>query len=188
MRRAVTVTVFVALVALSAGAALANLPDPGTTTFDDCLGRSPKNASASNQYTFSGILRDATSAPVDGVPADQVVLEIKAPCANPVLLNPIGPSGPGGLVLWDAGTLNQGGGSCAGAGVVDIRVQGLSFKTLDDVRSPDEDGDGLVALGDLAVYQQAFVNQTPIFEGDLDCDGNIALSDLVLFQNHFTAP
>ena len=47
---------------------------------------------------------------------------------------------------------------------------------------------GLDPDSDLVIFQQAFVNQTPLHEGDLNCDGSIALPDLVRFQQHFVAP
>lgn len=189
MRLAVSFLVCVALLALT-GAALANQPDPNQSTFEQCLGRSPKNNTAdpSAQYTFTGVLRDNTGAPVPNYPAAQVTLDILAPCQNPVTLNPDGPSDPTGLVVWGVATLNQGGGACEGAGVVDIKVGGVTFETLNDVRSPDEDGDTFVALADLSAWQQSFVNQTPIFQGDLDCDTFIALTDLSWWQKHFVAP
>jgi hypothetical protein len=49
-----------------------------------------------------------------------------------------------------------------------------------------------VALGDLAIFQQEFVNVGQRFDyrGDLamPCDGVTALSDLSCFQIHFTTP
>ena len=190
MRLAVSSLVSVALLALIAGTVLANQPDPNQSTFDDCLGRSPKNSTAdpSSQYTYLGTLRDNTGAPVPNYDAGLVELVIMAPCANTVTLNPDGPSNASGEVVWGVDTLNQGGGSCAGTAVVEIRVNANIFDTLDDVRSPDEDGDGQVALADLATWQQAFVGQSPVHEGDLDCDSIIALSDLALWQKHFVAP
>ncbi len=189
MRLAVSFLVSVALLALIAGAALANLPDPNNSTFDECLGRSPKNSAAdpSAQYTFVGTLRDNTGAPVPNYPANQVVLDIDG-CVNPVELMPDGPSDANGNVVWGVATLNQGGGNCSGTNVVEIRVNAQSFATLDDVRSPDEDGDTFVALADLQAWQVSFVNQSPIYIGDLDCDTFIALSDLSLWQKHFVAP
>jgi hypothetical protein len=191
MRLAVSSLVSVALLALLVGAALANIPDPSQTTWDDCLGRSPKNstAPAANQYVYSGVLRNAAGDPIANYPAANVAIEIKAPCANPIAnLNPSGPSNANGVIVWDADALNQGGGSCQGAGVVEITVTGLQFDTLDDVRSPDQDGDGFVAVNDLQTWQVAFTSQTPIYQGDLDCDTVIGLTDLVRYQTHFVAP
>jgi hypothetical protein len=72
--------------------------------------------------------------------------------------------------------------------VVEIRVLGPTFFQLDDVRSPDMGGDGLISLLDLVDWQLAFVGQGPIYMGDLDCDSFIALSDLVVWREHFVAP
>ena len=164
MRLAVSSLVSVALLALIAGAVLANQPDPLQSSWDDCLGRSPKNSTAdpSAQYTFVGTLRDNTGAPVPNYPANQVELDITNACINDVVLNPDGPSDANGNVIWGVDTLNQGGGNCDGSAVVEIRVLAAVFATLDDVRSPDEDGDTFVALSDLQAWQVAFVNQTPV--------------------------
>jgi hypothetical protein len=70
---------------------------------------------------------------------------------------------------------------------VEIRVLGVVLATLDSVTSPDQDGDGLVALNDLQTWQTAFVGQSPLYQGDLDFDGEIALGDLVRWQSHFVA-
>ena len=61
------------------------------------------------------------------------------------------------------------------------------------LRSPDHNGDGLVALGDLSGWQQEFVapagSQT-FYLGDLaeEFDDLVALGDLSTFQKHFVAP
>jgi hypothetical protein len=56
----------------------------------------------------------------------------------------------------------------------------------------DQLGDGVVALGDLSIFQQEFVNTGTRhdFRGDLGptFDGLTALGDLSTFQVHFTAP
>lgn len=166
---------------------LAKVPDPPMSIWDGCLGRSPKNdvADPAAQYVYHGILRDGSGTPVPGYPASQVELEIF--CVNPVILHPDGPSNANGEVVWGAGTLTQGGGACSAPQVVELRVAGMPFFHLDDVRSPDTDGDSLVALADLIDWQMSFVNQNPIYIGDLDCDGFVSLSDLSLWQKHFVA-
>lgn len=160
-------------------------PDPDST-FGDCLCRSPANAGVPGpfQSVFRGVL-SFNGTPVPGFPASQVELEILAPCANPVVLNPDGPSAPDGSLVWGPETLAQGGGACAGPEVVSVWVQGQLFWLLDAVRSPDVDGDGLIALNDFAVFRQAFAAQSPEHLGDLDCDGTIAARDLLFFQHHF---
>ncbi len=190
MRLLISSLLSVMLLALIAGTVLASLPPPPMCEFDDCLGRSPKNSTAdpTGQYTFHGILRDQTGTPVPNFPASSVELEIRSDCQNPVVLNPDGPSDINGHIVWGADKLNQGGGACQGWEVVLIRINAQIFAWLDDVRSPDEDGDGLVALSDLQAWQVAFMTQAPIYQGDLDCDGNIALSDLSRWQKHFVAP
>lgn len=192
MRLAVSTTLCIALLA-TAASVLANTPDPAQSTFGNALGRSPKNIEVANptfQYTFAGVLRNAAGTPLGGYPAQlDFQLIIKAPCQNPVTLLADGPSDPNGNILWGVAKLDQGGGACAGAAIVEVRsIQLGLFKTLNEVKSPDENGDTLVALQDLVTFQQAFVNQTPLYQGDLNLDGLIALQDLTFFQRHFVAP
>jgi hypothetical protein len=186
-----SLTVFVAAAIVSARtAAFANLPDPGECTFDDHLGRSPRNAAVSpaHQYTYHGTLRNSLGEPIANYPAFQIELTIFSPCQNPAVLNPDGPTNAQGQLVFGPETLAQGGGSCSGPQVVEVTVAGLLFETLDSVTSPDEDGDGLIAVNDLQTWQQAFTGQSPLYQGDLDFDGAIALTDLVRWQAHFTAP
>ena len=105
-----------------------------------------------------------------------------------------------GLVYWEVGLTFGGADPCQ----VLVRVQGDVFATVPGhqglppaeidggVRSPDQNGDGLVALGDLSIFQQEFVNngQRLDYRGDLSrpCDGVTALADLSCFQIHFTTP
>jgi hypothetical protein len=192
MRLAVSMVVCLVLVAV-AGMALANVPDAQQSTFDSRLGRSPKNLEVGDpnfDYTFSGTLRNAAGQPVANWPANDIELEINAPCQNPVVLNPSGASDANGNVIWNAARLDQGGGSCTGTAVVEIRLVSVGlFRTLNAVTSPDEDGGGSIALGDLAVFQVAFVNGGPQYQGDLNLSGGLPdLGDLATFQKHFVAP
>ncbi len=165
-------------------------PDPYQSEFDDNLGRSPANATAdpSHQYSFRAVLRDHLGNPVPGFPRSQVDILILSQCQNPVELHPDHDSNALGEMFWEPETLNQGGGSCSAPGVVELRVQSTTFDVLDAVTSPDQNGDGLVALSDLQIWQMAFVGQSPPYQGDLDFDGQISLSDLSRWQNHFVAP
>ena len=192
MRLAVTTSLTLAGLAV-AGMALANIPDQSQSTFGNRLGRSPKNVEVANpafQYTYSGVLKNSVGAPIAGWPLTDIVLEINAPCQNPVSLNPIANSDANGNVVWNAVKLDQGGGSCAGANVADVRIISIGiFKTLTTVTSPDEDGNTFVALGDLTIFQTSFVNGTPLYTGDLNLSGGVPdLSDLSFFQQHFVAP
>ena len=193
MRLAVTTTLTLAGIAF-AGAAMANVPDPSTSTFDNRLGRSPKNIEVANptfDYTYSGVLRrSGDGAPIAGWPAADIRLDINAPCQNPVQLFPDGPSDGNGNVTWGVVKLDQGGGSCTGANVVQVRILSIGiFKQLNEVTSPDQNGDSFVALTDLGAFQSAFVNGGPQYQGDLDLSGGLPnLSDLSFFQRHFTAP
>ena len=192
MRLAVSMVLCLAFVAV-AGMALANVPDPQQSTFDSRLGRSPKNVEVNDpvfDYTFSGTLRNAAGQPVANWPANDIELEINAPCQNPVVLNPSAASDANGNVVWNATRLDQGGGSCTGTAVVEIRLVSVGiFRTLNQVTSPDQDGDTLIALSDLQVFQQAFVNGGPQYQGDLNLSGGLPdLGDLSFFQKHFVAP
>jgi hypothetical protein len=193
MRLAVTTSLTLAGLAV-AGMALANIPDPAQSSFGNRLGRSPKNVEVANptfQYTYSGVLRNSVGAPIAGWPLTDIVLEINAPCQNPVSLNPIANSDANGNVSWNAVKLDQGGGSCTGVNVVDVRIISTAtiLKNLNSVTSPDEDGNTQIALADLSVFQQAFVTGLPLYQGDLNLSGGPAdLGDLSFFQQHFVAP
>ena len=191
MRLAVTTTLTLAGIAF-AGAALANVPDPAQSTFGNRLGRSPKNVEVANpvfQYTYSGVLRNAAGQPIPNWPANDIRLDINAPCQNPVQLLADGPSDANGNVAWGVVKLDQGGGSCLAANVVQVRILSIGvFKSLGEVTSPDQNGDGFVALPDLGAFQAAFVNGGPQYQGDLDLQGGAPnLSDLSFFQRHFTS-
>lgn len=175
-----------------AGPAAAGLPDPGECVFQDHLGRSPENLEVGDpifQYTYRGVLR-YQGHPVVGWPAADIQLEIHAPCPNPVIINPDGPSDAEGNVVWSADKLDQGGGSCTNPEAATVRLISIGlFKILRDVMSPDEDGNGAIALRDLVTFQMAFMNGGPRHEGDLDLSGGATdLADLVFFQRHFVAP
>jgi hypothetical protein len=192
MRLAVTTSLTLAGLAV-AGMALANIPDPAQSTFGNRLGRSPKNVEVANptfQYTYTGVLRNAVGAPIAGWSAADILLEINAPCQNPVQLTPIANSDANGNVVWNANKLDQGGGSCTGAAVADVRIVSIGiFKTLNEVTSPDENGSTVIDIVDLGVFQQAFVNGGPGYQGDLNLSGGLPdVADLGFFQTHFNAP
>jgi len=176
-----------------AGAALANVPDTGMSTWSNRLGRSPKNVEVANptfQYTYSGVLRNNAGQPIPNWPASDIRLEINDPCQNPTSITPDGPSDANGNITWSAVKLDQGGGSCTGVNVVFVRLLSVGvFKVLNEVTSPDENGDGVVSLTDLGTFQTAFINGGPQFQGDLDLSGGAPnLSDLGFFARHFLAP
>jgi hypothetical protein len=184
----------------------AGQPDPNQSTWNNLVGCSPKNTTApvASRYTFQGTLRDGAGAPIANFPAAQLELDFGS-CLNQSTRpqNQIAAdadSDVNGVVRWNS-ALNFGGGDpCA----VRVLVQNVVFKTLaadqglpgpsldGGIRSVDENGDGLVALGDLSTFQQEFVNTGTRhdFRGDLGptFDGLTALADLSTFQQHFTAP
>jgi len=170
------------------------IADPNQSIFQSVLGRSPKNVEVGDpgfQYTYQGRLMDTVGNPIAGWPSSDVQLEILTPCQNPIVMHPIANSGPDGLVMWNAARLDQaGGGACQGPGVAIVRLLSIGvFKTLNYVASPDENGDGLIGLGDLSTFQQAFINGGPPYAGDLNQSGGPPdLADLQFFQRHFTAP
>jgi len=183
-----TLTLF-ALLMLS-NVAAGELPDCLQSTIDPParLGRSPKNVEVGDpdfQYTLSFTVRNAAGTPILGWSAADVTLEVLAPCQNP-----FGPLNPGPGLVWDAARLDRPGGSCTGANVVRVRLISANCTWyLNSVTSPDEDGNGSVALADLSIFQQAFVAGGPFFQGDLNLSGGFPdLGDLLFFQKHFTAP
>jgi hypothetical protein len=171
-----------------------DIADPNQSIFQSVLGRSPKNVEVGDpgfQYIYQGRLMDLLGVPIQGWPLTDIQLEILTPCQNPIVLHPIANSGPDGLVMWNAASLDQmGGGACQGQEVVVVRLVSIGvFKTLNFVVSPDENGDGLIGLGDLSTFQQAFINGGPPYQGDLNQSGGPPdLADLQFFQRHFTAP
>lgn len=184
---------------------LAGQPDPNQSTWGNLVGCSPKNLTApvASRYVFTGTIRDGAGAPIANFPASQLELDFGA-CTNPSTrpadqIQADGDSNINGAVTWTT-ALNFGGGDpCS----VRVLVQNVVFKTLiangtnpggidGGVRSVDENGDGSVALADLGIFQQEFVNTgvRQDYRGDLGpvFDGNTALADLGTFQQHFTAP
>jgi hypothetical protein len=179
-----------------------SVPSSGQSTFGDCLGVSPKNTTAPPgfRYRYTGTLRDANGAPVVNFPPAMVWLDFSN-CMNPSTrpsdrIEADGPSDANGNIHWEYMLTFGGADPCA----VEVRVQNVVFHVIPGhqglpapehdggVRSPDVNGDDSVALADLRVFQQAFVQQEPGWRGDFDCDGVIALGDLSFFQRHFVAP
>lgn len=193
MRLAVSTTLCIALLAITAASALANTPDPLQSTADAKVGRSPKNVEVANpifQYVLRMVVRNAAGQPISGYAAqNDMAFEVLAPCQNPFLVMADGPSDANGNIQWGVPKLDQQGGSCTGPAMAKIHSLALGeFKTYTEVTSPNEDGDAFVALADLTLWQQSFVSQTNSYRGDLNLDNIIALTDLTLFQNHFVAP
>jgi len=196
MRTRMMILAAAVVLALSANAALSQ-PDPDESIWGPRVGRSPNNVGVAGgfEYQFRGRLIDAGGFDVPGFPPALVELRILAPCQNPVVLNPDAASDATGLVVWGPVPLNQGGGACAAAGVVEIWVDadddgfaaGDLFAVRGQVTSPDENGDGLVALNDLVVWRTAFNAGAPLHRGDLNRDGMITIADLVFFRQHFLA-
>jgi len=199
-----TIGLVVCLVGALAIPCLATNPDPFNCTWDDWVGCSPKNTIVPGgaRYVFSGYLRDDTGAPVCGFSKTQIHLDFSE-CTCPHTrpddwIQSDVDSECDGYVYWSA-NLNFGG-SCPCR--IHVRVSGLIFKTLDGdgtpvppsgidggLRSVDANGNGIVALDDLSVFQQEFVN-TGVrhdYRGDLaqPFDGITSLVDLSWFREHF---
>ena len=194
---ALSAMIFCSMVAT---AGFAGQPDPGQCFGDLRCGVSPKNlcVAPAAQYVYEYFLLDNTGAPVAGFPASQVEMRFTA-CSNQS-------TRPQNEIPFDADSdvngrvefrvnANWGGGDpCA----VEVLVQNTVFTTLEaydpgppegcgGLRSPDENGDGLVALADLSIWQQAFVTGGPPYRGDLaeNFDCLAALADLSVWQQHF---
>src|SRR5688572_3619416 len=187
---------------------VAGNPDPAFSTWGNLMGCSPKNltAAVATRYRFTGTLRDGTNQPIPNFPASQVELDLTS-CTEghvgiPVDLQPDADanSDVNGNVVWTVNLTFGGNDPCE----VRVLVQNIVFKTLPahqglpgpqidgGVRSPDANGDGIVALGDLGEFQGEFVNigVRQDYKGDLGptFDGLTALGDLGTFQAHFVAP
>jgi hypothetical protein len=192
------------LAMLHSAAALAQ-PDPGTSTFERVIGMSPKNncVGPAHRYRYTGTLLDAVGVPVEGFPAAEVVLHFDMclePTTRPITIAADHPSSPTGLVVWDVSLAHGGADPCE----VEVFVGGVLFYTLPGhvglpnpqidggIRSPDANGDGVIALPDLSTWQQEFIN-TGVrrdYLGDLarPFDGLTSLVDLGTFQAHFVCP
>ncbi len=188
------------LLTMIATLTFAGQPDPLQCYGDERVGVSPKNLTCppTAQYEYAYFLLDNTGTPVAGFPASQVELRFTA-CNNPSTrpLNEIpadADSDANGKIVWSV-NLNWGGSDPC---FVDILVQNTVFTTLPDegtdpcggLRGPDINGDGLVALADLSIWQQAFVAGGPPWQGDIaeEFDCLTALADLSVWQQHFIAP
>jgi len=91
-------------------------------------------------------------------------------------------------MTWNAASLDMPGGSCAGPAFITIIGPGCVFP-IPYVTSSDEDGNGQIALADLARWQTAFVGGgVPRWDVDLNRDGLVGLPDLGFLQRHFVAP
>jgi hypothetical protein len=191
------------------GSADETLPDNHTSTWDNTIGVSPKNQAVpgTHRYQFTGTLRDGPGNPIGNFPAAQIKLDFGG-CLNPSTrtasqIRADADTDANGFVIWSL-NLDFGGGDPCGARVL---VQNVVFKTLaahiglpnasldGGVRSPDENGDGLIGLADLGIFQTEFVNTgTRLdYRGDLAqangaFDGLTTLTDLAFFQAHFVAP
>jgi hypothetical protein len=61
-----------------------------------------------------------------------------------------------------------------------IKANGVTIRAYDNVKSPDQDGDGIVGLADLVLFSTAFLNGTGGCH-DYNDDGVVGLADLTLF-------
>lgn len=180
------------------------VPDPQQSSCDQYVGASPKNNApnlpSQYRYAFNVMLRDAQGNAVVGWPASQLRLNFASTInpGHPQFAHPDGPSVAMGLVSFrdhlDFGGADPGPVTLecdpTGAGttwVVLATAPGASTTSCGGVRSPDVNGDGVIGLSDLALWQQAFILGGPIAVGDLaetfDC--SISLNDLAWWQVHF---
>jgi len=188
----------------------ASTPDPLNCTWGSTVAVSPKNRTAmvNFRYQFTGTLRDASGAPIAAFPANQLMLDFSL-CGEPSTrlqdnIRADGDSDINGTVKWSL-NLNFGGADPCGARVLVQNIvfkilrphQGLPNVNLDGgLRSPDENGDGVISLADLAIFREEFVNMGPLrfdYRGDIgqpagQFDGITSLVDLSFFQAHFVAP
>jgi hypothetical protein len=200
-----TTTLFCCL-ALHADSASAQpgVPDPNhchpVNEGADRLGASPRNLTAPPDYRYRYVyaLRNQYDQPVTGFPASLLTLDFSGcsgPSTRPLDQIPAdGPSDSNGHVTWSIGLAFGGSDPCP----VRVLVQWQPFHTIiaadpGGLRSPDENGDGIFAVNDLAIWQQAFVtlgsggNASPYL---CDCarpfDDLCTVVDLIWLQKHFT--
>ena len=165
------------------------------------VGVSPKNMvvppSARYSYCFRLINPD-NCQPVVDFPPSQVELrftlcgEASTRPTNEIMADTH--SDGEGRIFWDASLAFGGSDPCS----VDVLVQNAVFWTIagvdqdlnGGVRSPDENGDGVVSLTDLVIWRSSFVTGNPRYHGDLgpEFDNTTSLSDLQTWQLHFVAP
>jgi hypothetical protein len=162
--------------------AVAGIPSPANSTAPNCLDLCP-----AGDMPYTVVVRDITNAPI----ANSTVVIDFCQCPG-VHLCPAMPGDTytivGGCqvtaVTNAAGTVVfpiRGGGLCtSGARVFAdgiLLAQGLF------VRSPDQDGDLIVAAPDLSIFATKFGGADPT--ADFDCDGDVDLADQTTFSAHF---
>jgi hypothetical protein len=157
------------------------------------------------RYAFRGIIRATDGTPIANFPASMMELDFSAchePSTRPAdQIQADRDSDEQGNVVWSQ-NLNFGGADPCPVRVLIQNVvfavlaphQGLPDEAIDGgVRSPDENGDGRIAMDDLVIFQREFVNaeilRREYWRGDLGpvFDGRTGLDDLCTFQVHFTA-
>jgi hypothetical protein len=156
--------------------ALAGQPDPLTSTWDELVGVSPKNVTATVKYVFTGTIRDGAGIPIDNFPASQLELDFTnciESSTRPFNQVPADQdSFAGGQVVWTLNLDFGGADPCE----VNVLVQNVVFKTLaghqalstgcpenppaidGGLRSVDAQGDGVIGLQDLGALQTEFFN------------------------------
>jgi hypothetical protein len=85
-------------------------------------------------------------------------------------------------------TLILGGGGCAAGIPLSslIKVNGMTIRAFADVKSPDQNGDLRVDLGDLVTFSSEFLGLDGVCH-DYNNDGVTGLPELVIFGPAFTA-
>ena len=150
-------------------------------------------------YWIQVIVGDSHGTPIRGL--WDVKLDLNA-CTELHTANL--PAVPARFVFADAPTDNDGktvfrnsmafGGSDACA--FDLKVGGTTLQAYGGLRNIDVNGDGITALNDLSVWQQAWLSQNPAlrYRCDLDlidqpCNPYCcSLGDLSIFNTHFQEP
>jgi hypothetical protein len=199
----------IGLVLLEIGTAVAPaganpIPDPIFSFGEERLAASPNNQTVdpSAVYTYRYWLRDANNDPIAFFPPSQVWLDF-TDCTRPSTrpsseIHPESDSNQDGEMVWRESLTWGGADWCE----VVVKMMGVTFTVLEGgdagggslpaggPRSPDIDGDGLIAVPDVARWQQSFVTGAPPWIGDLapPFDGTVALADFVVWQKHFVAP
>lgn len=173
-------------------------PQGDTDTFDDQIG----GLGSTVGFLISITMLETGSIPIPNIPGSDFWLVDCDPINDAILCGGSASSGADSLTNAAGETTMGGLGGFQGGGCVDgmsVVVQGNALldpvvscaaaKCLGiSIRSPDMNGDNLVALADLSIFATAFPPQPYNTCADFDLSNVVNLSDLARFAFHFGPP
>lgn len=167
---------------LFVSAAVAAVPSPATSTVPTCFDVCP-----AGDMPYTIVVRDAAANPV----GNSSVLIDFCQCPDVHLCPPSAidtytiVGGCQVTALTDAsGTVTfpiRAGGLCIGG--ARVFADGVLLAQNLTVRSPDQDGDLVVAGPDFTLFSSKFGGADPT--ADFDCDGDVDLADQSTFTGHY---